>query len=122
MVHSSATSSRRRPGARRRCPRRRPTSSGCSAARRVRRKAPRDERSNVWSSRAGSERGALSLLYAATQDVPGNSYIGPDGPGGFRGSPTVRRPGRAGLDPAMAGRPRAWLWDATAELVGPLRQ
>ncbi|MFE2183822.1 SDR family NAD(P)-dependent oxidoreductase [Streptomyces sp. NPDC059455] len=64
------------------------------------------------------ERGALSLLYAATQDVPGNSYIGPDGPGGFRGSPTVRRPGKAGLDPAMAGR----LWDATAELVGPLPQ
>ncbi|WP_413104278.1 hypothetical protein [Streptomyces sp. Inha503] len=31
-----------------------------------------------------------------------------------RGSPTVRRPGKAGLDPAMAGR----LWDATAELVG----
>ncbi|AGP53395.1 short-chain dehydrogenase [Streptomyces rapamycinicus NRRL 5491] len=60
------------------------------------------------------ERGALSLLYAATQDVPGNSYIGPDGPGGFRGSPAVRRPGKAGLDPAMAGR----LWEATADLVG----
>lgn len=60
------------------------------------------------------ESGALSLLYAATQDVPGNSYIGPDGLGGFRGSPAVRRPGRAGLDPALARR----LWDATADLVG----
>ncbi|MBK3577124.1 SDR family NAD(P)-dependent oxidoreductase [Streptomyces sp. MBT65] len=60
------------------------------------------------------ERGALSLLYAATQDVPGNAYIGPDGLGGFRGSPTVRRPGKAGLDQALAGR----LWDATADLVG----
>jgi len=57
------------------------------------------------------ERGALSILYAATQDVPGNSYVGP---GGFRGSPALRKPGKAGLDPALAGR----LWDATADLVG----
>jgi len=60
------------------------------------------------------ERGALSLLYAATRDVPGNSYVGPDGLGGFRGSPTVRRQGKSGLDPVMAGR----LWDTTADLVG----
>lgn len=60
------------------------------------------------------ERGALSLLYAATQDVPGNSYIGPDGLGGFRGSPAVRRQSKTGLDPALAGR----LWDATTDLVG----
>lgn len=60
------------------------------------------------------ERGALSLLYAATQDVPGNTYVGPDGLGGFRGSPSVRRPGKAGLDPALAGR----LWDGTADLLG----
>ncbi|MEV8543473.1 SDR family NAD(P)-dependent oxidoreductase [Streptomyces sp. NPDC051572] len=60
------------------------------------------------------ERGALSLLYAATQDVPGNSYIGPDGLGGFRGAPAVRRQSKAGLDPAMAAR----LWNATADLVG----
>jgi NAD(P)-dependent dehydrogenase (short-subunit alcohol dehydrogenase family) len=60
------------------------------------------------------ERGALSLLYAATQDVPGNSYIGPDGLGGFRGSPAVRRQSRTGLDPTLAGR----LWDATTDLVG----
>src|SRR5437763_2638894 len=49
MLHSSATSSRRRPGARRRWPRRSPTSSGCSAARRVRRNAPRVAGSNVLS-------------------------------------------------------------------------
>jgi len=60
------------------------------------------------------ERGALSLLYAATQDVPGNAYVGPDGLGGFRGSPSLRRPGKAGLDPVLAGR----LWDVTAGLVG----
>jgi NAD(P)-dependent dehydrogenase (short-subunit alcohol dehydrogenase family) len=60
------------------------------------------------------ERGALSVLYAATEDVTGNAYVGPDGPGGLRGYPVVRRQGKAGLDEAMAGR----LWDATAELVG----
>ncbi|MFE9881528.1 SDR family NAD(P)-dependent oxidoreductase [Streptomyces sp. NPDC005784] len=60
------------------------------------------------------ERGALSLLYAATQDLPGNSYIGPDGPGGLRGSPAVRRQGKAGLDSVMAGR----LWDATNDVIG----
>jgi NAD(P)-dependent dehydrogenase (short-subunit alcohol dehydrogenase family) len=59
------------------------------------------------------EHGALPLLYAATQDVPGNSYIGPDGLGGLRGYPAVRRQGRAGLDQAVAGR----LWSATTDLV-----
>ncbi|MBO3680146.1 SDR family NAD(P)-dependent oxidoreductase [Streptomyces sp. NEAU-YJ-81] len=61
-----------------------------------------------------AERGALSLLYAATQDLPGNSYVGPDCLGGLRGDPAVRQQGKAGLDEAMAGR----LWDATADLVG----
>ncbi|MBF4998056.1 SDR family NAD(P)-dependent oxidoreductase [Nocardia sp. BSTN01] len=60
------------------------------------------------------ERGALSVLYAATQDVPGNSYVGPDGPGGVRGFPAVGRQGKAGLDEEMA----AQLWNATSELLG----
>jgi NAD(P)-dependent dehydrogenase (short-subunit alcohol dehydrogenase family) len=60
------------------------------------------------------EQGALSLLYAATQDVPGNAYVGPNGLGGLRGHPAIRRQGKAGLDEAMAGR----LWDATADLAG----
>ncbi|MFJ1763713.1 SDR family NAD(P)-dependent oxidoreductase [Amycolatopsis sp. NPDC088138] len=60
------------------------------------------------------ERGALSVLYAATEDVPGNAYVGPDGPGGLRGYPAVRRQGKAGFDEALAGR----LWDTTAGLVG----
>ncbi|MFB7247314.1 SDR family NAD(P)-dependent oxidoreductase [Streptomyces populi] len=59
------------------------------------------------------ERGALSVLYAAVQDVPGNAYVGPDGLGGLRGYPAVRRQGKAGLDEAMARR----LWEATADLV-----
>jgi NAD(P)-dependent dehydrogenase (short-subunit alcohol dehydrogenase family) len=60
------------------------------------------------------EIGALSLLYAATEDVPGNAYIGADGLGGLRGHPALRRQGKAGLDQAMAGR----LWDMTTDLVG----
>jgi NAD(P)-dependent dehydrogenase (short-subunit alcohol dehydrogenase family) len=61
------------------------------------------------------ERGALSLLHAATQDVPGNSYVGASGLGGLRGHPAVRRQGNAGLDEAVAAR----LWDATTDLVTP---
>ncbi|EOD58393.1 SDR family NAD(P)-dependent oxidoreductase [Amycolatopsis vancoresmycina] len=60
------------------------------------------------------ELGALSVLYAATQDVPGNAYVGPGGLGGLRGHPVVGRPGRNGRDEVLAGR----LWEATADLVG----
>ncbi|MFE9686668.1 SDR family NAD(P)-dependent oxidoreductase [Streptomyces sp. NPDC006285] len=59
------------------------------------------------------ERGALPLMYAATQDVPGNAYVGPDGLFSFTGSPLVRKPSRAGLDGAVAKR----LWQATAALT-----
>ena len=59
------------------------------------------------------EHGALPLLYAATQDVPGNAYVGPDGLFGFTGHPVIGRPGRAGSDPAVA----AQLWEATAALT-----
>ncbi|MFJ9783054.1 SDR family NAD(P)-dependent oxidoreductase [Amycolatopsis sp. NPDC101161] len=59
------------------------------------------------------EQGALSVLYAATADVPGNAYVGPDGPGGLRGGPAVRRAGKAGLDAELARR----LWDATDGLL-----
>jgi NAD(P)-dependent dehydrogenase (short-subunit alcohol dehydrogenase family) len=60
------------------------------------------------------ERGALPTLFAASQDVPGNAYVGPDGPGSVRGYPVVRKPGKTGLD-EMAARQ---LWDATAQLTG----
>jgi NAD(P)-dependent dehydrogenase (short-subunit alcohol dehydrogenase family) len=60
------------------------------------------------------ERGALPTLYAATQDVPGNAYIGPDGFGSIKGYPTVRKPGKAGLDEKKAGD----LWRATVALTG----
>ncbi|WP_405808915.1 SDR family NAD(P)-dependent oxidoreductase [Streptomyces sp. NBC_01520] len=61
-----------------------------------------------------AERGALPLMYAATQDVPGNAYVGPDGLFSFTGHPLIRKPGRAGLDLAVAGK----LWQATAALTG----
>jgi NAD(P)-dependent dehydrogenase (short-subunit alcohol dehydrogenase family) len=60
-----------------------------------------------------AEHGALPILYAATQDVPPNAYVGPDGLGSIKGYPLVRRPSAAGLDPAMAQR----LWQATASLT-----
>ncbi|ANZ40914.1 oxidoreductase [Lentzea guizhouensis] len=61
-----------------------------------------------------AEHGALPLLYAATQDVPGNAYIGPDGLFSFTGHPLIRKPSRAGLNPAVAKS----LWLATAALTG----
>ncbi len=60
------------------------------------------------------EHGALPTLYAATQDVAGNAYVGPDGPGSIKGYPVVRRPGKRGLDAEVAGQ----LWEATAALTG----
>ncbi|GAA2639112.1 SDR family NAD(P)-dependent oxidoreductase [Paractinoplanes durhamensis] len=60
------------------------------------------------------EQGALPILYAATQDVPGNAYVGPDGFGGLKGRPAPGKPSRAGSDPAVA----AGLWRATAALTG----
>jgi NAD(P)-dependent dehydrogenase (short-subunit alcohol dehydrogenase family) len=62
-----------------------------------------------------AEHGALPILYAASQDVPGNAYVGPDGLGSIKGHPTVRRPSAAGLDQAAA---RA-LWQATTALTAP---
>jgi NAD(P)-dependent dehydrogenase (short-subunit alcohol dehydrogenase family) len=60
------------------------------------------------------EHGALPTLYAATQDVPANAYVGPDGPGSIKGYPVVRRPGKSGLDTEVASQ----LWEATAALTG----
>lgn len=60
------------------------------------------------------EHGALPTLFAATQDVPGNAYVGPDGIGSIKGNPTVRKAGKAGLDPVAAAR----LWDAVSARVG----
>lgn len=60
------------------------------------------------------ERGALPTLYAATQDVPGNAYVGPDGLGSIKGYPKIRRQSSAGLDEKVARS----LWQATAAVTG----
>jgi len=60
------------------------------------------------------EHGALPTLFAATQNVAGNAYVGPNGPGSIKGYPKVRKPGKAGLDSSAA----ALLWTAAATKVG----
>ena len=59
-------------------------------------------------------RGALPTLYAATMDVPGNSYVGPDGFREFFGWPTLVGRSPRASDPALA---RA-CWDASVRLSG----
>lgn len=59
-------------------------------------------------------KGALTTLYAATMDVPGNTFIGPDGFLEMRGWPTeVKRSDRA-LDADLA-----WgLWERSEQMTG----
>ncbi|MET7906381.1 SDR family NAD(P)-dependent oxidoreductase [Streptomyces sp. NPDC005355] len=61
-----------------------------------------------------AEHGALPSLFAATQNIPGNSYVGPDGPGSVKGYPKIRKPATAGLDTRTAME----LWTLTAQLTG----
>jgi NAD(P)-dependent dehydrogenase (short-subunit alcohol dehydrogenase family) len=60
------------------------------------------------------EQGALPTLYAATQDVPGNAYVGPDGFQEARGNPTLVGRSGAALDEDVARR----LWTLSEELTG----
>lgn len=60
------------------------------------------------------EHGALPTLFAATEDIPGGTYVGPDGFASIKGYPKVRKPSAAARDPHKAKA----LWDATAALVG----
>lgn len=58
--------------------------------------------------------GALPTLFAASQDLPGAAYVGPDGLGEWRGAPVlVGRTARAS-DPETAKR----LWTLSEELTG----
>ncbi|NJP52673.1 SDR family NAD(P)-dependent oxidoreductase [Streptomyces sp. SBST2-5] len=58
--------------------------------------------------------GALPTLYAATQDLPGAAYVGPDGLAELRGRPTLVSRSRAASDPGLARR----LWTVSEELTG----
>jgi NAD(P)-dependent dehydrogenase (short-subunit alcohol dehydrogenase family) len=61
-----------------------------------------------------AERGALPILYAATQDLPGGAFVGPDGFRQTRGHPTIVRPVKAAQDRDVGER----LWELSAELTG----
>jgi NAD(P)-dependent dehydrogenase (short-subunit alcohol dehydrogenase family) len=60
------------------------------------------------------EQGALPTLFAATEDLPGNSYVGPDGLREMRGGPTLVGRAPTASDPVMA----ECLWDLSEELTG----
>jgi NAD(P)-dependent dehydrogenase (short-subunit alcohol dehydrogenase family) len=60
------------------------------------------------------EHGALPTLYAATQDLPGAAYVGPDGHGEMRGHPTLVTPSGAATDAETARR----LWELSERLTG----
>jgi NAD(P)-dependent dehydrogenase (short-subunit alcohol dehydrogenase family) len=62
-----------------------------------------------------AEMGALPTLYAATYaDLPGGTYVGPDGIGEQRGHPHVVSPSRAAQDEGVAAR----LWSVAEQLTG----
>ena len=74
-----------------------------------------------WGGRIGNkviaqsaEAGTWPMLFAASQDLPGGSYVGPDGLNEMRGHPALAgRTARASdLDVATK------LWDLSEELTG----
>jgi NAD(P)-dependent dehydrogenase (short-subunit alcohol dehydrogenase family) len=60
------------------------------------------------------EAGARPILFAATQELPGASYVGPDGRRGARGYPTLVGRTAAASDLETAGR----LWTLSEKLTG----
>jgi NAD(P)-dependent dehydrogenase (short-subunit alcohol dehydrogenase family) len=60
------------------------------------------------------EMGALPTLFAATQDLPGDTYVGPDSLGEQRGHPKVVGRSGAARDTETAAR----LWELSEELTG----
>jgi NAD(P)-dependent dehydrogenase (short-subunit alcohol dehydrogenase family) len=60
------------------------------------------------------EHGALPTLYAATQDLPGDSYVGPDGFQEGRGHPKLVGRSAAAQDAAVARE----LWTRSEQLTG----
>jgi NAD(P)-dependent dehydrogenase (short-subunit alcohol dehydrogenase family) len=68
---------------------------------------------NVLVAQSDSQ-GALPTLAAATRDLPGGSYLGPDGFQEMRGYPTLVGRTPEASDPELAKR----VWKASAELTG----
>ncbi|GHI45084.1 oxidoreductase [Streptomyces albidoflavus] len=61
-----------------------------------------------------AEEGALPTLYAATADLPGNSYAGPGRLWGMRGAPTPVGRSPQARDSSVARR----LWEVSEDLTG----
>jgi hypothetical protein len=66
----------------------------------------------VWAQ--SEEMGALPTLFAATQDLPGNTYVGPGRLAEQRGHPKVVGRSGAARDEETARR----LWELSEELTG----
>ncbi len=60
------------------------------------------------------EHGARSTLFAATQDIPGGSFVAPGGFARMRGSPGIATPSPGAQDAAAARR----LWTLSSRLTG----
>jgi NAD(P)-dependent dehydrogenase (short-subunit alcohol dehydrogenase family) len=60
------------------------------------------------------EMGALPILFAATQELPGGSYVGPDRRGERRGHPTLVGRSAEASDVELAKK----LWEASEQLTG----
>ncbi len=60
-----------------------------------------------------AEFGALPQLFAATEPIPGGSYIGPDGYGEWRGYPKMSTPLAAARDADIAAK----LWNVSMDLT-----
>ena len=78
-------------------------------------------RAFTWISGVGNRlvgmpawQGALATVYAATMDLPGNSYVGPHGPGEMLGWPTLVGRSPAASDPELAKA----LWARSEALTG----
>ena len=59
------------------------------------------------------EHGALPTLYAATKDIPGGSYVGPDGLIHTKGYPEIAKPSKAARNAQLAQR----LWQESVRLT-----
>jgi NAD(P)-dependent dehydrogenase (short-subunit alcohol dehydrogenase family) len=60
------------------------------------------------------ERGAWPTLFAATEELPGGAYVGPDGPGEMRGRPALASRSSAAEDEQTA----RGLWALSERLTG----